>query len=86
MTEYIDKDCFDNTLFMLGYDKHDLPRRALAQQRAADVIQVVRCKNCNWYRDEGLCMNPHCGKSWYGCPVRPDHFCSYGERKEPDHD
>ena len=50
---------------------------------ANDVVPVVRCKACDWYREDGsICVNPHCGKSFYGCRVRQDHFCSYGERKD----
>ena len=46
--------------------------------------ELVRCENCDWYRphEDGICVNPKCGKSWYGCPVPPEHFCSYGERRE----
>lgn len=48
-----------------------------------DMVEVVRCKDCAYYREEnGYCMNPHCGKSYYGCPVRENHYCSFGERKE----
>lgn len=47
-----------------------------------DAVEVVRCKDCDWYREDGsICVNPKCGKSWYGCPVPPEHFCSYGERR-----
>ena len=48
-----------------------------------DFVEVVRCKDCDWYRkhEGGICVNPKCGKSWYGCPVPPEHFCSYGERR-----
>ena len=53
---------------------------------ANDVVPVVRCKDCDWYRphEDGICVNPHCTKSFYGCRVRTDHFCSYGERKDND--
>lgn len=46
-----------------------------------DAVEVVRCKDCNWNDGDGYCLNPKCGKSWYGCPVKDNHFCSYGERK-----
>lgn len=46
---------------------------------AADVVPVVRCKECKhmdeW--EEGLCMCNH-GRT---VRVKPDHFCSYGELK-----
>ena len=42
---------------------------------AADVVEVVRCKNCTEYNEaEGECSH------WYG--FRENDFCSYGERKE----
>lgn len=48
----------------------------------ADVVEVVRCKNCAYYREEnGYCMNPHCSSSFYGHRVREEHYCSYGERR-----
>ena len=50
---------------------------------ANDVVPVVRCKDCDWHRkhEGGICINPKCVKSWYGCPVPAEHFCSYGERR-----
>lgn len=48
-----------------------------------DAVEVVRCKDCDWYRKHvgSICVNPKCVKSWYGVTVPPDHFCSYGERR-----
>ena len=48
---------------------------------AADVVDVVRCKNCKhlMFSDMyGECSQAHMGI------VRPDDFCSYGEREEID--
>ena len=54
---------------------------------AADVMPVVRCKDCKWFVDNN-------GGEWYGCKMfqvvritpedapKPDDFCSYGERKD----
>lgn len=51
---------------------------------AADVAEVVRCKNCKWFADNN-------GGEWYGCKMfqvvritpedapQPDDFCSCGE-------
>ena len=53
---------------------------------AADVVEVVRCKDCVWWEIRGLpgtvgrCENPHNGlwnEYTYACD-----YCSYGERKE----
>lgn len=55
-----------------------------------DAVVVVRCKNCEHYRNHpnGLCYlhtEPKENKRGYsGEPVcvEPDDFCSYGEPKE----
>lgn len=64
-------------------------REALRSIPAADVVEVVRCKDCkhskHWYRDKRLC------RLWYGEEKPPapidvfdDGFCNYGERREED--
>ena len=68
--------------------------RAYAEIRempAADVAEVVLCKNCKWFADNN-------GGEWYGCKMfhvvritpedapKPDDFCSYGERREGGND
>lgn len=47
-----------------------------------DAVEVVRCRECYFGKGELICSNPKCTKSFYGCPVPPEHYCSYGERKE----
>lgn len=48
---------------------------------AVDFVEVVRCKDCAYYREEtSYCLNPHCSSSFYGHRVRENHYCSYGER------
>lgn len=47
----------------------------------ADVVEVVRCKNCKYYIS-GTCRCIIDGTERY-CEVRkPSDYCSYGERKE----
>ena len=49
----------------------------------ADVIEVVRCKDCKEYRkwyDNGDCICMRLG-SYYG-DTKPTDYCSYGERKD----
>ena len=61
------------------YEIHD----ALTGIPAADVVPVVRCKDCkNWQTD----WNPSIPDRHY-CAVmdsmmKADDFCSYGERRE----
>lgn len=54
----------------------------------ADVARVTRCKDCKHY-DMGVCLkiysdgNAH-PEAWQN--RRPDDFCSYGERKDDEHE
>lgn len=96
MAEYIDREKLLDDL--LAAAKHGGMGEIIAQtlmryvkrQPAADVAEVVRCKDCKHYRNHpnGLCYlhtepkeNAR-GHSGNAVCVEPDDFCSYGERKE----
>ena len=60
---------------------------------AADVVKVVRCKNCehcSWYTETNHLMETQKTKYWCnqgpGRPreVKPDGFCSDGEERKDD--
>lgn len=46
----------------------------------ADVVPVVRCKNCKHLTEDGICRKNIRGVGGYKKPS-PDDFCSSGERK-----
>ena len=47
----------------------------IEKQPTADVVEVVRCKDCTeWDKDEYECSH------WYG--FREDDYCSLGARKD----
>ena len=50
---------------------------------AADVVPVVRCKDCEWFMREHGCPIEASGyhRGGRSLPVEND-FCSYGERKD----
>ena len=58
------------------YDLYRMCVRRINHAQVADVVQVVRCKDC---------AVPH--NRWTGCPklnglvTSPDFYCSYGERR-----
>lgn len=65
----------------------DLPykasvKRVLIQAPAADVVEVVRCKDCKYW-EKGKDYEPYCNH-WGNMmtETKEDDFCSYGERKE----
>ena len=88
MSRYVNVDELLNRL------PDDLPykasvKRVLTQAPTADVVEVVRCKDCKYWdtRDsegiQGICL---CGEKdfYYGSEFYPfaDDYCSYGERSE----
>ena len=100
MTEYIEREAISeeirkyyyknppNFSYGEGFDRGlDRAQRAILDAPAADVAEVVRCKDCKWFADNN-------GGEWYGCKMfhvvritpedapKPDDFCSYGERME----
>lgn len=53
-----------------------------------DAVPVVRCKNCKHfcrtrYTETGFYCGKHSGCYEY-VETDPDHFCSYGEKKDPE--
>lgn len=58
-------------------DFHDKTCEAMAkahQEEIADMVSVVRCKECYMCDEEMWC-------SFYDSIMEPDDFCSYGERE-----
>lgn len=64
--------------------KADYLREIIESVPAADVVPVVRCKDCIHY-DLGVCLKIYSDgnaqkDSWQS--RNPNDFCSYGERKD----
>lgn len=43
----------------------------------ADVVEVVRCKDCKYSNEDGTICRYSVGRA-----VDPEHFCSYGKRSD----
>ena len=76
--EYIDREAANLALAEQGFD-WDKAKQALASVPAADVVPVVRCKDCENAQNE-------CG-GMIICRVYKHimwlhDFCSYGKRKD----
>ena len=108
MPRYIDADAFVEdikteamNLYLDGMKGTPRPYRELYdiidrinEQPAADVVEVVMCKDCMHWRamDDGSWHNQgrldgQCKMLWdvhYAerCLTGAEHFCSYGERKK----
>lgn len=77
--EYIDREAANLALAEQGFD-WDKAKQALASVPAADVVPVVRCKDCK-YRTEERRGLVRC-RAFNYMPMCVDNFCSYGERKD----
>jgi hypothetical protein len=51
---------------------------------AADVVEVVRCKECRYYEIHKPNITLNCERDGRLIPMNPDGFCSHGERKCED--
>ena len=86
MAEYIDKNATVGILEAMSRSadceciKKRLEKAAkrVSAIPAADVVPVVRCKDCKYNVGTKKCLNPD---SFFAVP-KDDDFCSYGERKE----
>lgn len=81
MAEYIDREkIFPNKVFYVNENNPNTSIDELINRiysiPAADVIPVVRCKNCVYANDKGGTC--HFGEGSY---VKPDHYCGYGEKR-----
>lgn len=97
MAEYIEREKLfeavkDKAITQFDWsEKVDLEEfeEVLLNIPSADVVEVVRCKDCRYYEpknsigSQGIC---NCGEMEmnYGGEFYPLHtdFCSYGEKKE----
>lgn len=93
MAEYIEREALLEKLHEVGgcgaepdtwadgYDKAiDVAYGLVQRTPAADVVPVVRCKDCKYAKFMARCSKYMCGK-YAGSLMFPNDFCSYGERR-----
>ena len=59
-------------------------REIVEIQPTADVVEVVRCKECKHYEIHRPSVTLNCEREGKLIPMNPTDFCSYGVRKEGD--
>ena len=74
MTRYIDADNLQEEFKKLHGGKRSL---LIDTQPTADVVEVVRCKDCRWWRDID-----HTCKYSFTSPMCANDYCSYGEKTD----
>lgn len=89
MAEYIEREALISEFKRLTLGENSLIERFFADGvyavldtfPAADVVEVVRCKDCKYFgRDLGY--GKHDCKKYEMPYCLEDDFCSYGERKD----
>jgi len=50
----------------------------------ADVVEVVRCKDCKWYKRKYPWNGNIYECTYLDAPMDDDGFCSWGERREDE--
>ena len=61
----------------------EIALKATKNQPAADVVAVVRCKNCEYRRTKDCAMQYECFNCWAKYSWESDDdYCSYGKKKE----
>ena len=46
-----------------------------------DMVKIIRCKNCKHYATNTELLGNVCNRLFTVFPMKPDDFCSYGERR-----
>lgn len=52
---------------------------------STDAVEVIRCKDCKWF-DADNTGEDYCMSANGLCNANAETYCSYGERKETDHE
>lgn len=72
-------------LIPMGKDAAGVAVRIIEDLPAADVVEIVRCKNCM----HNGSIDTDCPFGWkdkkFNMP-KPNDYCSYGERKEQENE
>lgn len=66
-----------------------IPVDVIERAPAVDAVEVVRCRDCKFFRVMKYSGSTYCKRTveTYGIRItNPEDFCSYGERKGGDED
>ena len=89
MSNYVDIDKITSRLPVVGVDGTDALVRvadvrriiAFAKAETGDVVEVVRCKDCEYYRDRGCIATCRLWSVTSDAPTDQNAFCSFGKPK-----
>ena len=76
------KDCIHYEACVLNSEYVPSPCRCFKNK--ANVVEVVRCKDCGMFVDNKEALVTYCKRECKNLTVNPSDFCGYGERKTDD--
>lgn len=84
----LDQDVFDYCRKGIADEIPDIEERCSCFMDKADVVEVVRCRDCKYYKPQTRSITWN-NTSKYCCrganvKVNEDDYCSYGERSKND--
>lgn len=82
--DVVSRVAFEQIMWERDQALHQLEEHGLTLGCKADVVEVVRCRDCTYF-DKAIVTK----KGFVICPasgmeITDDDFCSYGERRESD--
>ena len=78
----LDSEYIQETLYRRAFKTRQDIDDWLNSAPTVDTVPVVRCKDCKHYEIHKPKVLENCERKGYIIPMKPDDFCSYGERKE----
>ena len=78
----LDSEYIQETLYRRAFKTRQDIEEWLNTSPTIDAVPVVRCKDCKHYEIHKPKVLENCERKGYIIPMKPDDFCSYGERKE----
>ena len=78
----LDSEYIQETLYRRAFKTRQDIEEWLNSAPIIDAVPVVRCKDCKHYEIHKPKVLENCERKGYIIPMKPDDFCSYGERKE----
>lgn len=91
MARYINLDKQLVRLYLLNLTCEDVIKEFLLSAETADVVEVVRCKDCQYWKTETEPIGIECepGEDAHYCDMdgmitRTADFCNYGRRRDDD--
>ena len=79
MPRYIDADALLQEINDFPYGYRGMIKDVVAKMPTADVVEVVRCKDCKWWEYDTIFEDGWCRGKRQG---NPKWFCADGERKD----